>query len=48
MLQDGATQQEKVRFLQEAAIMSQFKHSNVIKLYGVIKDQKAVSVMKCN
>ena len=29
-------EQEKVRFLQEAAIMGQFSHLNVIKLYGVV------------
>ena len=29
-------EEEKVRFLQEAAIMGQFCHSNVVKLYGVV------------
>ena len=29
-------EEEKVRFLQEAAIMGQFSHPNVIKLYGVV------------
>ena len=27
---------EKVRFLQEAAIMGQFSHPYVVKLYGVV------------
>ena len=30
------SEEEKVRFLQEAAIMGQFFHPNVIKLYGVV------------
>ena len=29
-------EEEKVRFLQEAAIMGQFFHPNIVKLYGVI------------
>ena len=29
-------EEEKVRFLQEAAIMGQFSHPNIVKLYGVI------------
>ena len=29
-------EEEKVRFLQEAAIMGQFSHPNVVKLYGVV------------
>ena len=27
---------EKVRFLQEAAIMGQFQHTNVLRLHGVV------------
>ena len=29
-------EEEKVRFLQEAAIMGQFFHPNIVKLYGVV------------
>ena len=29
-------EEEKVKFLREAAIMGQFSHPNVIKLYGVV------------
>lgn len=32
-------QEEKLRFLREAAIMGQFHHSNVVKLFGVVIDQ---------
>ena len=34
---------EKVRFLQEAAIMGQFSHPNVVKLYGVVTVGEPVS-----
>ena len=44
MLQDGASEQEKIKFLQEAAIMSQFTHDNVIKLHGVVSDDEHVSI----
>ena len=29
-------EEEKVRFLQEAAIMGQFFHPSIVKLYGVV------------
>ena len=29
-------EEKKVRFLQEAAIMGQFFHPNIVKLYGVV------------
>ena len=37
-LHDEATETEKVKFLQEAAIMGQFSHPNVIELYGVVNE----------
>ena len=27
---------DKVRFLQEAAIMGQFRHPNIVRLFGVV------------
>ena len=36
VLQDKADKMEKVKFLQEAAIMGQFHHPNVITLHGVV------------
>ena len=36
-------EEEKVRFLQEAAIMGQFFHPNVVKLYGVVTVGEPVS-----
>ena len=40
--QQEHSKEDKVRFLQEAAIMAQFKHPNVVKLYGVVQDGGAV------
>ena len=34
---------EKVRFLQEAAIMGQFSHPNIVRLYGVVTMREPVS-----
>ena len=30
------TEEDKVKFLREAAIMGQFEHKNVIKMHGVV------------
>ena len=38
----------RVKLLQEAAIMSQFKHTNVIKLYGVVNDTDQVRNLQQN
>ena len=42
-LKSGASEVDKVKFLQEAAIMGQFNHSNVIKMYGVVTLGEPVS-----
>ena len=42
-LSEGASEQEKVKFLQEAAIMAQFKHINVLKLHGIVIEKDSVS-----
>ena len=36
LLQSGASDEDRVKFLQEAAIMGQFRHPNVVKLHGVV------------
>ena len=38
------TPDAKVKFLQEAAIMAQFRHPNVIQLYGIVTDGEPVSL----
>ena len=42
----SAKPEDKIKFLQEAAIMAQFKHPNVIQLYGIVTDGEPVS-MQC-
>lgn len=42
-LNKGASVQDTIKFLQEAAIMAQFRHPNVIKLYGVVNSGEPVS-----
>ena len=44
MLKDNPLEEEKVKFLQEAAIMGQFHHSNIVKLYGVVTVGEPVSL----
>ena len=43
MLQPNPTSQDAVRFLQEAAIMGQFRHPNVLQLLGVVTVGEPVS-----
>ena len=42
-LKEGSSDDDKVKFLQEAAIMGQFKHPNVVTMYGVVTDGEPVS-----
>ena len=41
-LADGSTEEKRIQFLQEVAIMGQFKHPNVITLHGVLLESKQV------
>ena len=42
-----ATEEEEIKFLQEAAINGQFHHPNVVKLFGVVTAGHPVSTMVC-
>ena len=42
-LKEGAGEEERVKFLQEAAIMGQFNHFNVVTMYGVVTEGEPVS-----
>ena len=42
-LKEGSGEEDRVKFLQEAAIMGQFKHHNVVTMYGVVTDGEPVS-----
>ena len=43
-LKEGSREEDRVKFLQEAAIMGQFKHHNVVTMYGVVTDGEPVSL----
>ena len=43
LLKEEASEIDKVKFLQEAAIMAQFTHPNVVSLYGVVSKTEPVS-----
>ena len=42
-MEGSSTEEERVKFLQEAAIMGQFKHPNIIRMIGVITTSDPVS-----
>ena len=44
-LKEGSMEEDRVKFLQEAAIMGQFKHHNVVTIYGVVTQGEPVSNM---
>ena len=43
-LKEGSGEEDRVKFLQEAAIMGQFKHPNVVEMYGVVTSGEPVSL----
>ena len=45
-LNSNASDRDRLRFLQEAAIMCQFDHENVIKLYGVVTEAPVMIVLE--
>ena len=45
-LNSDSTDKDRVRFLQEAAIMCQFDHENVIKLHGVVTEAPSMIVLE--
>ena len=45
-LNNNSNEKDKLRFLQEAAIMCQFDHQNVIKLYGVVTEAPIMIVLE--
>ena len=42
----GTSEEDTVRFLQEAAIMGQFRHPNIIQLLGVVTVGEPVSTVR--
>ena len=45
-LNNQSNENDKLRFLQEAAIMCQFDHQNVIKLHGVVTEAPIMIVLE--
>ncbi|XP_065906945.1 uncharacterized protein [Dysidea avara] len=45
-LNENVSTKDRVRFLQEAAIMCQFDHENVVKLHGVVTDEPVMIVLE--
>ena len=45
-LNDKSNNKDRLRFLQEAAIMCQFDHQNVIKLHGVVTEAPIMIVLE--
>ena len=43
-LKAESTEEEMIKFLQEAAIMGQFYHPNIVKLHGVVTVGEPVSL----
>ena len=43
MVKPGSSEQERVKFLQEAAIIGQFHHKNILTLHGVVTIGEPVS-----
>ena len=46
-LKEGSGEEDRVKFLQEAAIMGQFKHPNVVEMCGVVTQGEPVSLQIC-
>ena len=44
-LRSKASEEERVKFLQEAAIIGQFHHPNIVKLHGVVTVGDPVSMI---
>jgi len=45
-LNTNASDKDRLRFLQEAAIMCQFDHENIIKLYGLVSEAPVMIVLE--
>jgi hypothetical protein len=41
-LQQSAREEDRVKFLQEGAINGQFRHLNIVKLHGIVREEKTV------
>lgn len=44
-LREGSSTKERVKMLQEAALMAQFRHENIVRLHGVVTETEEVNVL---
>ena len=44
-LNSSANIEDRVKFLQEGAIIGQFNHRNIVKLHGIVKENQNVSTI---
>ena len=45
-LNKQASEKDKIKFFQEAALMAQFIHDNVIRMYGMVTKDPAMIVLE--
>ncbi len=45
-LKEGSKEEDRVKFLQEAAIMGQFRNPNVINMFGCVTDGEPVRYLR--
>ena len=43
-MRDGASEEDTIKFLQEAAIMGQFRQPNILRIQGIIMEGDSVSL----
>ena len=43
-LAEGSTEKERIKFLQEAAIMGQFKYPNILTIFGIVTTLELVRI----
>ena len=44
-LKKESSPRDKLKFLQEAAVMAQFRHPNVVTLFGIVSEGEPVSTL---
>ena len=43
-MESGTNEEERVKFLQEAAIMGQFDHPNIVRIMGILIKENEVHI----
>ena len=46
-MEDATSEQDMVKFLQEAAIMGQFNHVNIVKIMAILVSEDVVNELCC-